>query len=79
MTPGNPRVLAPRHLQIPPTQGVSRKRRPKTQKGRPLENEDLENKDPLENEDLENEDPLENKDLENEDPLENENLENKDP
>ena len=44
--------------------------RPKTQKRRPLENEDLENEDPLENEDLENEDPLENEDLENEDPLE---------
>ena len=41
--------------------------RPKTQKGRPLENEDLENEDPLENEDS-----LENKDLENEDSLENE-------
>ena len=37
--------------------GLSRKRRPKTQKRRPLENEDLENEDPLENEDLENEDP----------------------
>ena len=58
--------------------------RPKTQKRRPLENEELENEDPrkrrcLENEDLENEDPLENEDLENKDPLENEDLENKDP
>ena len=44
----------------------------KTQKWRPLEDEDLENEDPLENEDLENKDPLENEDLENEDPLENE-------
>ena len=53
--------------------------RPKTQKQRPLENEDLENEDPPENEGLENEDPLENEDLENEDPLENEDLENEDP
>ena len=47
---------------------LSRKQRPKTQKRRPLENEDLENEDPLKNEDLENKDPLENEDLENEDP-----------
>ena len=41
---------------------LSRKRRPKTQNRRPLENEELEN------EELENEDPPENEDLENEDP-----------
>ena len=49
---------------------LSRKRRPKTQKQRPLENEDLENEDPLENKDLENEDPLDNEDaLDNESSL----------
>ena len=37
---------------------VSRKRRPKTEDRRALENEDLENEDPLENKDLENKDPL---------------------